>query len=472
MLDTIFARLAALFTAPDQPATALHCLDVASYADWYSTQPLAIQQQLKAARVNGKAGELALLSTEAANPAEAQRLLLLIDSQQPPLVWLDPLTQLAGLPEVLRSSEPLPEAALLGYGLSAYHFSLGRESKRQAPCLAVSSWPRAALEAQWLAMELINSPASALGPAEFAAIAQSLAQRHGGRVEHITGAELAKGYPAIHAVGRGAEAGREPRLLRLSFGESNGEGNGKDKVETALVGKGVTFDTGGLNLKPDRAMRYMKKDMGGAAHALALAHWLATDNPAARFDVWLPLVENAIGSAAFRPGDILNTRAGLRVEVGHTDAEGRLILADALTRASEEKPELILDFATLTGAARVALGPYIAPFFSNSDALATALDAAGRATHDPLWRLPLVEPYRAWIKPSVADLTNAPDRPYAGAITAALFLQAFVPETVAWAHLDIFAWSPERGAARPAGGAAQALRAVHHMLKERSWNRS
>jgi leucyl aminopeptidase len=264
----------------------------------------------------------------------------------------------------------------------------------------------------------------------------------------------------IAAVGRAAAPGREPRLLELEYGDQR-------HPRIAIVGKGVCFDSGGLDLKPSSGMRLMKKDMGGAAHALALAGLIIRGRLPVRLHLLIPAVENAVSGAAFRPGDVLRSRNGLTVEVGNTDAEGRLVLADALTRALEDKPELIVDFATLTGAARVALGPDLPALFVNDDALAESLLASGTSVSDPLWRMPLWEPYGEMLASDIADLNNMTDAPMAGAVTAALFLQKFVPAGTAWAHLDTYAWRGGAKPGRPRGGEALGLRAVWETLRAR-----
>lgn len=268
---------------------------------------------------------------------------------------------------------------------------------------------------------------------------------------------LKQNYPLIHAVGRAAN--QAPRLLHLSWGDA-------EAPRVALVGKGVCFDTGGLDIKPSAGMRLMKKDMGGAAHALALGQIVMDANLPVKLDVFVPAVENAISGDAFRPGDIIKSRQGLTVEIDNTDAEGRLILADALTRACEDKPALLLDFATLTGAARTALGPDIPPFYANDDALASELATASTETSDPIWRMPLWDAYEAEMDSPIADLKNTGDGAFAGSIYAALFLRRFV-DAPAWAHFDIFAWTPKEKPSRPAGGDAQALRATWAVIKGR-----
>jgi leucyl aminopeptidase len=287
-----------------------------------------------------------------------------------------------------------------------------------------------------------------------------LADETGARVSVTRDHALNEGYPMIAAVGAAAAAGREPRLIELEYGDQR-------HPRIAIIGKGVCFDSGGLDLKPSSGMRLMKKDMGGAAHALALARLVIKSRLPVRLHLLIPAVENAVSGGAFRPGDILRSRKGLCVEVGNTDAEGRLILGDALAKAAEAEPALIVDFATLTGAARVALGPDLPALFANDDALAGDLLASGAEVSDPLWRMPLWKPYDEMLSSDVADLSNMSEAPFAGAVTAALFLQRFVPENIAWAHLDTFAWRPAARPGRPKGGDALGLRAAWEMLRKR-----
>jgi leucyl aminopeptidase len=297
-----------------------------------------------------------------------------------------------------------------------------------------------------------------MGPDALQAAAEKVARDNGADVEVIAGDALLKqNYPLIHAVGRAAA--QAPRLVHLSWGDPAAP-------RLALVGKGVTFDTGGLDIKPSAGMRLMKKDMGGAAHALALGQIVMRSQLNLRLDVFLAIVENAVSGDAFRPGDVIASRKGLTVEIDNTDAEGRLILADALARASEDKPALLLDFATLTGAARTALGPDIPPFYSNDETLAAELAAASLAADDPIWRLPLWDAYDSEMDSPIADLKNTGDGVFAGSIYGALFLRRFV-NVPSWAHFDIFAWAPKEKPSRPQGGEAQALRAAWSVIKKR-----
>jgi leucyl aminopeptidase len=311
-----------------------------------------------------------------------------------------------------------------------------------------------------MARDMVNSPASHMGPRQMEALAREVAENVGATVSVTTGdALLEAGYPAVHAVGRAATAERAPRFVELSWGEG---------PVVALVGKGVAFDTGGYNIKPGAGMRHMKKDMGGAAHALALFRMAAEARLPVRLVLLLPLVENMISGEAFRPGDVIETRAGLTVEIGNTDAEGRLILADALARAGEHAPELTLDLATLTGAARVALGPQIPPFFTPDDALAAEIAAASAAVHDPLWRLPLWPGYAEALDSDIAHMSNdGAEWAQAGAVTAAMFLERFAPKTGAWAHFDVMAWNTKSRPGYPVGAEAQGIRALYALLKQR-----
>ena len=371
--------------------------------------------------------------------------------------------RLGALPEVLHGPGAADRLAL-GWALGAYGFTRYRKPERQPASLV---WPESAdrtrvlalAEGTSLARDLINTPTEEMGPEELAEAAASLAGHHGSAIEVITGdALLERQYPLIHAVGRASA--KAPRLIDLRWGDP-------DAPRLTLVGKGVCFDSGGLDLKPSSGMKLMKKDMGGAATVLGLAHAIMATGLKLRLRVLIPAVENAVAGNAFRPMDVFRTRKGLTVEIGNTDAEGRLVLGDALTEAMAERPALVIDMATLTGAARVALGPELPALFANDDATAEALLAAGAAESDPLWRLPLWAPYRKFLKSDIADINNASDSGFAGAITAALYLQEFVDPEVSWLHIDSFAWNSKARPGRPEGGEALALRALHAMLEKR-----
>ncbi len=310
-----------------------------------------------------------------------------------------------------------------------------------------------------LARDLINIPACDMGPEALEMAAIDLATSHGAATQVFTGHELLReDFPMIHAVGRAAASA--PRLIDITWGEI-------DAPKLTLVGKGVTFDTGGLDLKPGNAMALMKKDMGGAANVLGLAHMIMEAQLPLRLRVLLPTVENAIGAGAFRPGDILRSRKGLTVEIGNTDAEGRLILADALAYGDEEAPELMIDLATLTGAARTALGPDMPPFYTNDIKLAQDLAQAQHDAMDALWQMPLYPPYDDMLSSKIADVNHIGSSPFAGSITAALFLQRFVSRAQSWLHIDIYGWTPKNLPECPEGGRDQAIRALFHMLEKR-----
>ena len=315
-----------------------------------------------------------------------------------------------------------------------------------------------------LAREMVDTPPADMGPLQMETIGREIAEAHGAAFSVITGDDLLEAnYPAVHAVGRAAAPHRAPRIIEIGWNLDQ-----TDWPLIALVGKGVAFDTGGLDIKGAAGMRNMKKDMGGAAHALALGRLVMQADLPVRLVVLIAAVENAISGDAFRPGDVLSSRKGLTIEIGNTDAEGRLILADALARAGEHEPELTLDFATLTGAARIALGPELPPLYTDDEALAADLLAAAEAVRDPLWRMPLWPGYRAAIDSDIADVRNdSAAWAQGGSITAALFLQKFAPATGAWAHLDVFAWNSRGRPGHPEGGEAQSLRAAYAMLKAR-----
>lgn len=379
----------------------------------------------------------------------------------------------AKLPPGLYRLEAEPEdahAAALAFLLGTYVFDRykARPDRDGVRLVAPEGLDTAAVRriaaACALAREMIDTPAADMGPLQIETIAREMASASGADIRVITGdALLEENYPAVHAVGRAAAPHRAPRVIEIGWNLDR-----TDLPLVALVGKGVVFDSGGLDIKPAAGMRNMKKDMGGSAHALALGRLVMQAGLPVRLVVLVAAVENAISGDAFRPGDILNSRKGLTIEIGNTDAEGRLILADILTRAGEHSPDLTLDFATLTGAARVALGPELPPLYTDDDALAADILEAGRAVGDPLWRMPLWPGYRASIDSELADVRNdSAGWAQAGSVTAALFLQRFAPSTGSWAHMDIFAWNPRARPGWPEGGEAQALRACFEMLSRR-----
>ena len=356
------------------------------------------------------------------------------------------------------------EFAALGWALSAYRFTRYKALSQDAPRLVP---PRGLdrqrlermVEAANLARDLINTPTNDMGPDALEHAALSLAKRHAAKARVVRGDKLLKqNFPLIHAVGRAAA--QAPRLIDITWGAAT-------HPRVTLVGKGVCFDTGGLDIKPSSAMLLMKKDMAGAATAMALAHMIMSARLPVRLRVLLPVVENAIAGDAFRPGDVYPSRKGHTVEIGNTDAEGRLILADALALGDEETPELMFVFATLTGAARVALGPDLPPFYTMDDALASAIADHGQRVQDPVWRLPLWDPYDALLDGKISTINNVSSGPFAGSITAALFLRRFIDKARAWAHFDIYGWNPGTRPARPEGGDAQTARLLYSLLEER-----
>ncbi len=431
--------------------------------DWLKCQQSKTKRWVDANGFNAKPGKICLLPDDRGNLA---RVLLGVGEVEDP--W-----SLAGLPKQLPPGtyrlecnwqpETLERAAI-GWNLGAYNYSVYRPHEERHVSLVLDAHCDASLitnqaTALRLVRDLVNTPAADLMPADLAASARSLAEKFDAEFGEITGDALLKAnYPAIHAVGRASC--HAPRLIDLRWGNM-------EHPRVTLVGKGVCFDSGGLDLKSSANMRLMKKDMGGAAHALGLARMIMAAELPVRLRVLVPAVENAVAGNAFRPGDVLASRAGISIEVENTDAEGRLVLADALTDAAAEKPELLLDFATLTGAARVALGTELPAVFCNDDELAHSLMGSAQAEIDPVWRLPLHAPYRRLLKSQIAEISSAGKTPYAGAITAALFLQEFVPQGIPWAHFDLMAWNLENRAGRPAGGEAMGLRGIFRYLRGR-----
>jgi leucyl aminopeptidase len=354
--------------------------------------------------------------------------------------------------------------AALAFALGTYRFTRYRAGEQKRVRLALPDGVDGAelsriVEAVFLARDLINTPTNDMGPADLEAAAKKLAERYGAKFQSIVGDDLLKkNFPLIHAVGRAAD--QAARLIDLRWGEAS-------HPKVTLVGKGVCFDTGGLDIKPSSGMLLMKKDMGGAAAALALASMVMDAKLRVSLRVLIPAVENSISDKSFRPGDIYRSRKGITVEIGNTDAEGRLVLADALALADEESPELLIDFATLTGAARVALGPELPPAYTDDDRFAADFARHAGAENDPVWRMPLWKPYALMLDSKTADINNVSSGAFAGSITAALFLQRFVERAKTWLHLDIFAWNPAAKPGRPEGGEAMTVRALYALLKER-----
>ncbi len=454
-----------IVAASDEAAVPIRLVTSANAEAVLAALSLRYRSQAKLARFAGKAGEVAVLTGE---DGPAQVLAGVGDSAAVMALRALPAKLPAGLYALeAGGSGPPPADVALAFALGHYRFDRYRKEGREAAARLVApdgvdlDELHAVSHACALARDMVNTPANDMGPRQMETIAREVAEAFGAGISVVTGdALLDENYPAVHAVGRAATAERAPRMIELSWGD-------EDRPLVALVGKGVVFDTGGLDIKPSASMRQMKKDMGGAAHALALGRMVMAAKLPVRLVVLLPVVENAIAGDAMRPGDVLNSRKGLTIEVGNTDAEGRLILADALARAAELEPDLTLDFATLTGAARVALGPELPPFYTDDDALAAAIEAGAKAASDPLWRMPLWAGYEPAIESDVADLRNDPDGwAQAGSVTAALFLRRFAPKG-AWAHFDIFAWNPRNRPGWPAGAEAQTIRGLYSMLKAR-----
>ena len=447
-----------------QKARAIHIVDKDSFADWAKGRSTADRALLEAHRFDGKTGYASVILPSGGD-FEVVTAVADASSLSP---WC-----LARLPDTLpegeyRLAQGEPGKAALGWLLAQHRFDAFRKTKESNPGPRVLVTSEAAridatvrlAEATALVRDLVNTPAGDLGPAELEQAVRDQVSRMDAEVRVTSGDALSEGYPLVLAVGAAATRERAPRLVEAQWGDPN-------HPLVAIVGKGVCFDSGGLDLKNATGMRLMKKDMGGAAHALALFTLVAAERLPVRLHLLIPAVENAVSGAALRPGDIIKSRFGLQVEIDNTDAEGRLILADALARAAEDKPELIIDFATLTGAARVALGPDLPALFANRDDLLQEIEAAAKDVEDPLWRMPLWDGYDEMLKSDIADIANATGSQMAGCVTAALFLRRFVPKETAWAHLDTFAWRPKAKPGRPKGGDALGLRAAFELLSRR-----
>ena len=448
------------YTDNTAAALPLHVLERAQFDAWRALQSPALQAWIDAQKFVAAPGTLLLLPGDA---GLAGAVLGIGDALDPYAYAHAPFGLPAGDWRVESSLDDTARAALqLGWGLGAYKFSRYKQPSRAAARLVLEHADAEALdvlEACARVRDWVNTPTEHMGPDELEAAARDIATRHGAQLETIAGDELlARNFPTIHAVGRASH--RAPRLISLSWGDAA-------HPHVAIVGKGVCFDSGGLDIKPATGMRNMKKDMGGAAHALALAGLAMARKLPLRITLLIAAVENSIGPNAFRPGEVIVTRSGVSVEIDNTDAEGRLVLCDALAYAGEQKPDAILDFATLTGAARVALGPDLPALFANDDALANAWIDAANATRDPVWRMPLWNPYLRYLTSGIADLANAGSS-MAGSVTAALYLERFVPAGTPWAHLDTYAWNDSDRPGRPAGGEALGLRSAYAMLKARS----
>lgn len=431
---------------------ALHFVVEAHFEQWLTTQDVYLKNWLAAHDFTAKSGQVCLVADD---KGQFTKAIIGLSSPQDEIAIAKAAAILP--PGNYASNVGLTEQQALNWSLAQYCFDRyvdKGEIKVKRLCLSQLQHEKviALAQAIFLVRDLINTPTNDMSPSDLAEQVENLANSYGAQFNQVVGEDLlAQNFPAIHAVGRASSYA--PRLLELSWGN-------KEHPLVTIVGKGVCFDSGGLDIKPSAGMRLMKKDMGGAAHAIGLSHWIMQRQLPLRLHLLVPAVENAISANAYRPGDIIATRKGLSVEIGNTDAEGRLILADALTYACEKEPEILLDFATLTGAARVAVGTDIAAMFSNDDDLAQQLQSLGEQTKDYVWRLPLHQGYLEMIKPDVADLSNSAATGYAGAITAALFLQQFIEPKTRWCHFDIMAWNTASKPGKPKGGEALSLQAV------------
>ena len=446
------------FADPSAPSMPLHVLEKAQLAEWLTKQTPEVQSWLNSSNFEAALGDLRLLPGVGGGVAGAVMGFGDAGARSRGRFWLAKAA--SGLPagiwhlEADLTTEETLEAAL-GWLLAGYRFDRYRAATPTGALLKAPAGIDATrlehiAEGEALTRDLINIPANDLGPDELEAAFVALARRHGATPHVIRGKPLEEGFPLIHAVGKASP--RAPRLLDMRWGQAG--------PSLTLVGKGVCFDTGGLDLKPSAGMLLMKKDMGGAATVMGLAHMIMALALPVRLRVLVPAVENSISGAAMRPRDIYRSRKGLTVEINNTDAEGRLILADALAYAAEERTDWLISMATLTGAARVALGPDLSPYFSDDAAVVAGLEAGAKAARDPVWRLPFWEPYEPMIEPGIADLDNAPSGGFGGAITAALFLRRFAEGVPSYTHFDIYGWNPSDAPGRPKGGVGMGARAV------------
>ncbi|MGV8922452.1 MAG: leucyl aminopeptidase family protein [Thermomonas sp.] len=442
----------------------LHFVQRDGLAAWRALQPVAVQAWLDAQQFD--AGACSMMAWADTEGGLAGAVIGIGDPLDPLSYAHAPLALPTGDWEAAGELDADARNALqLGWGLGCYRFTRYKAAPR-APARLVSDAFDAAgfdmLAACVRVRDMVNTPTEDMGPDAIEAIARDIAGAHGADIEVIAGDDLlTQNYPAIHAVGRASH--RAPRLIEMTWGDAS-------HPHLAIVGKGVCFDTGGLNIKSGTGMRNMKKDMGGSAHAIALAELIMARKLPVRITLLVPAVENSIGPNAFRPGEVIATRRGVSVEIDNTDAEGRLVLCDALARAGELEPELLLDFATLTGAARVALGPDLPALYSNDETLANDWLGAGERSRDPLWRMPLWRPYLRYLTSGIADLANGSSSSMGGSITAALYLERFVPAGQAWAHVDVYSWNDSDRPGKPTGGEAQGLRAAFSMLQARFGN--
>jgi leucyl aminopeptidase len=451
------------FSAFDAQATPIVPVTTENFPQWIETQNEFTQQWIKALNYTAKAETYCLIPNSSGG---VERVIIALKNNTN--FWALGILPQALPPgnyriEKISNETELTQCAI-AWGLGAYQFNRYKANGKTIAKLAIdeacnSKQIENIVAAIYNARDLINTPTEDMGPPELAQAAKNIAQQFKAEINIISGDDLLKNnYPTIHAVGRASD--KAPCLIDIRWGDANA-------TKLTIVGKGVCFDTGGLDLKDAANMLLMKKDMGGAAHALCLAQMIMHANLPVRLRVLIPAVENAVAGNAYRPGDIIKTRQGLTVEISNTDAEGRLILCDALAEAVTEQPELLLDFATLTGAARVAVGTEISALFANNDQLADKILFHAQQEQDPVWRMPLYSPYRKMLDTPFADIKNAAGSSYAGSITAALFLKEFVPDNIPWAHFDLMAWNICPSAGHPEGGEVMALRAVFAYLRER-----
>lgn len=452
-----------LVADPSTPALPVHAVSPETLDAFLSQAGATAAEWAATAGFKAAAGAVLTLP-DAQGRAAAVLFGLGSATNRPPMLAGFLATRLPAGVYRLESGFDDPALAALAFAMGAYRFTRYRAGEPGArlviPDGADGNELARIADGVALARDLVNTPANDMGPAELADAVSDLAGRHGATVSVVDGDALEDGFPLIHTVGAGATDDRGPRLIDLAWGDPA-------HPKVTLVGKGVCFDTGGLDIKPAANMLLMKKDMGGAANVLGLAHMIMAAGLPVRLRVLIPAVENAVSAGAFRPSDVLRARNGLTVEIGNTDAEGRLVLADALTLAAEESPDLVIDMATLTGAARVALGPEIAPIYTDDDSLADDVSRHGAAVADPVWRMPLWPGYQSMLDSKVADINNVGMTPFAGSITAALFLSRFVPQGTRWLHADIFGWNPTAKPTGSVGGEAQAIRALYAVMSER-----
>lgn len=439
--------------------TPLSILHTDAFDAWLAEQAPQTQNWLASTQFSGKGMSL----IPSANGELSQAIFV---TSEPESYWVcgDLVNLLPAGQYQIKATEEQIKVAAFSWGLGAYKFDRYKKNDKQYPTLVIDN-PKIVEQAKKLirsvsmVRDLVNTPAADMMPQHLGDTMEALADEFGAKITQIIGDELLEqNYPTIHMVGRASE--NSPRLIDLTWGDESAP-------KVTLVGKGVCFDSGGLDLKPGAGMRFMKKDMGGAAHVIGLAHQIMASNLPIRLRVLVPAVENAVSANAFRPGDVIKTRKGITVEIDNTDAEGRLVLCDALAEANNDKPDLMIDFATLTGAMRIALGTELPGFFSNDDQVATDMTQSGLNVQDPIWRMPLHKPYFDLTTSDIADLANCGRVPQGGAITAALYLEAFVDKDISWSHFDVMAWNTRKLPGRPVGGEAFGIRAVFDYLQTR-----